>query len=163
MPKVDGKEYPYTEEGKKAAAAAKKRTGGDESKASLWWTPERNIMRKGGFTGEEVQYKTLDEKQHDIRKQGKAKADEKAARKRGVDAHEAKERKKGRRYDKWIAAYKQKHGKTPTVDELEAFTSLGPKGTFPKVGNPLMYGDAVLGRAEKEGEKVKKVKKRRDG
>ena len=28
MPKVDGKEYPYTEEGKKAAAAAEKRMDG---------------------------------------------------------------------------------------------------------------------------------------
>jgi len=36
MPKVDGKEYPYTEEGKKAAAAAKKKKGpSDASKRML--------------------------------------------------------------------------------------------------------------------------------
>ena len=66
---------------RRAALAAK-----GEPKASLNYTPDRNIMKKGG---KKVEYATMDDKQHDIRAHKNRKADETAARKRGVDEHYA--------------------------------------------------------------------------
>jgi len=58
MPKVDGKEYPYTEEGKKAAAAAKKRKGkSGDSFASKYMTMvpgDKEKYAKGRERQEEV-------------------------------------------------------------------------------------------------------------
>jgi hypothetical protein len=113
MPEVDGKKYAYDEKGKKAAAAAKKRMKGKTpplKPGNKGLGPEAGVKPPGenfelvgpmgrvgaGMQkhGKDVQYKTMDEKQADIRKHGKAKADEKAARKRGVEAHEAKKGEK---------------------------------------------------------------------
>ena len=84
----DGKKVQYMRPDKESPAP-------NTSKASInpWTARQRrgrfdeehaHVMTKGG---KDVQYKTMDEKQADIRKQDKAKKDETAARKRGVDAH----------------------------------------------------------------------------
>tara|TARA_R110002126_G_scaffold58345_1_gene154064 strand:+ start:2716 stop:3306 length:591 start_codon:yes stop_codon:yes gene_type:complete len=91
MPKVDGKEYPYSEEGQKAAAAARLRikpNGKERNEVTGKMTEDRTPAFMMMKNGKKVDYKSMDEKQAAIRKHKKAKKSEGASRKRGVEAHE---------------------------------------------------------------------------
>ena len=176
MPEVDGEKFAYTEKGKKAAAAAKKRMkgktpplkpgGGAEQRPDLSnfrfpsLDPKENVLQSPNKVtdevhlpmmkgGKRVKYKTMDEKQADIRKHDKAKADEKAARKRGVEAHEAKKGDKKPRSRAQVRGAAEKRRLDRITREMQTQMKAGAR-----------RGSDLTDAAAKA--KKKKVKKRRD-
>jgi hypothetical protein len=177
MPEVDGKKYAYDEKGKKAAAAAKKRMkgktpplkpgGGAEQRPDLSnfrfpsLDPKENVLQSPNKVtdevhlpmmkgGKRVKYKTMSEKQADIRKHDKAKADEKAARKRGVEAHEAKKGEKKPRSRAQVRGAAEKRRLQDAEKRLSVMRASGG------------FAGSLATREAMKAMKKKKVKKRRD-